>query len=289
MRRAALLALFSVLASFPVPVETATPTPARPSPGWAAPSPDVVRLVSEGVAAFQAGNLKSALKRFQEADNLAEGRSWDAATGMATVSIQLGRYAQARDIIQKLLEVDAPPGGAGLGQQLMGMCLAGEHRLAEAEAAFREALELRPNRPLSTRIGLAAVLCSLGREEEGLQLLDDEGLCAQEGVLDTGDETAKMPVRFEVGGSMTEPVKLSGSSPKYLESARLAYVEGKVILDLIIGDDGAVRCVRVIDGLPFGLSCSAAVAVANWKFKPSTERGEPIECRYILSVRFDLR
>lgn len=289
MRRTAIVAVFGVLASISALGDQETPTHAPQSLLWTVPSPEVVRLLRDGTAEFKNGKLGSALKRFQEADALAQGRSWDAVVGIATAAIQSGRYAKARDAIERLLEGEPPPGGAGLAQQLLAMCFAAEHRLAEAEAAYEEALELRPGRPLSARIGLAAVLCSQGREEDGLALLDDDGLCAREGQSGAGAETEAGPPRFEVGGEITEPVKLSGSSPKYVEAARLAFVEGKVTLELIIGVDGAVRCVRVINGLPYGLSCSAAVAVASWRFQPAMEEGEPVECRYFLDVRFDLR
>jgi len=44
----------------------------------------------------------------------------------------------------------------------------------------------------------------------------------------------------------------------------------------------------VIKGLPLGLSESAVEAVKQWKFKPGTLNGEPVEVIFNLTVNFKL-
>ena len=97
------------------------------------------------------------------------------------------------------------------------------------------------------------------------------------------------PVRFIVGGNITEPEKLSGPNPIYPEAARRARIQGVVVLECIIGKNGAVREAKVLRGLPLGLTESAVDAVKKWKFKPSTLNGKPVEVLYILTVRFNLQ
>ncbi|MCU0303115.1 MAG: energy transducer TonB [Thermoanaerobaculales bacterium] len=97
------------------------------------------------------------------------------------------------------------------------------------------------------------------------------------------------PVRFVVGGNITEPVKLSGPNPVYPEAARRARIQGVVVLECTIGKDGTVREVKVLRPLPLGLTEAAIDAVTKWKFEPSTLNGKPVEVLYILTVRFNLQ
>jgi protein TonB len=97
------------------------------------------------------------------------------------------------------------------------------------------------------------------------------------------------PVRFVVGGNITEPRKLSGPNPQYPEAARRARIQGVVVLECTIGKDGRVQRVKVLRGLPLGLTESAEDAVRKWKFEASTLNGKPVEVLYILTVRFNLQ
>ena len=97
------------------------------------------------------------------------------------------------------------------------------------------------------------------------------------------------PIRFVVGGKITEPEKISGPVPLYPEAARRARIQGVVVLECIIGKGGDVTDVKVLRGLPLGLTESAVDAVRSWKFKPSTLNEKPVEVLYILTVRFNLQ
>jgi TonB family protein len=97
------------------------------------------------------------------------------------------------------------------------------------------------------------------------------------------------PIRFVVGGNITEPVKLSGPNPIYPEAARRARIQGVVVLECIIAKDGSVREAKVLRGLPLGLTEAAVDAVKKWKFEPSTLSNKPVEVLYILTVRFNLQ
>lgn len=251
--------------------------------------PDVVRSVHDGAMALQSGDFKSALKHFQLADKMAGGLSWDAAAGAASASLQLGKVSQALEYSERMLEIDQTPVRRGIAYQLMGSCFAEKNRLSDAEEALREAVELLPGRPIGTRIALAKVLCRQEREEEALKFLDEDGLCRQkhDNVVDPSEPART--IRWELGGSVTEPVKLSGKGPLYPEGARRARVQGKVVMGVVIGEDGGVRCLTLLDGLSHGLNCSAALAVMDWKFSPSTIEGKPIDVYYLLSVDFGIR
>jgi protein TonB len=97
------------------------------------------------------------------------------------------------------------------------------------------------------------------------------------------------PIRFVVGGNITEPKKISGPNPVYPEAARRARIQGVVVLECTIGKDGRVQNVKVLRGLPLGLTETAVDAVNKWRFEPSTLNGKPVEVLYILTVRFNLQ
>jgi protein TonB len=124
--------------------------------------------------------------------------------------------------------------------------------------------------------------------EEDIDFIPDENLVL--GVPDAPPPPEpEGPVRFVVGGNITEPVKLSGPNPVYPEAARRARIQGVVVLECIIGKNGVVREATVLRGLPLGLTEAAVDAVKKWRFEPSTLNGKPVEVLYILTVRFNLQ
>ncbi|MFL6193548.1 MAG: energy transducer TonB [Thermoanaerobaculia bacterium] len=92
---------------------------------------------------------------------------------------------------------------------------------------------------------------------------------------------------YRVGGGVTRPELLSqGARPVYTETARRARVQGVVILEAVIDEQGDVTNVRVLKGLPMGLDQSAIDAIKTWKFKPATFEGRPVKVYYVLTVNF---
>lgn len=85
------------------------------------------------------------------------------------------------------------------------------------------------------------------------------------------------------------PRRTSTVAPPYTETARRARVEGFVILQSIIDTEGRIRKVRVLRGLPLGLTEAAVAAVRQWRFKPATRDGEPVEVYYNLTTSFRLQ
>ena len=89
------------------------------------------------------------------------------------------------------------------------------------------------------------------------------------------------------GKEVQRPEILSQSPPPvYLDRARRAKVEGKVILGAIIARDGSVYQPGVVRGLPEGLDIAAIEAVCAWRFKPARLNGEPVRMYYNLPITF---
>jgi len=94
------------------------------------------------------------------------------------------------------------------------------------------------------------------------------------------------PVR--VGGNIRPPQKVTDVAPVYPQLARLAHVEGVVILEAVIGEDGAVRDVRILRSIPL-LDDAAKEAVRQWRFTPTLLNGEAVPVVMTVTVAFKLR
>jgi protein TonB len=94
------------------------------------------------------------------------------------------------------------------------------------------------------------------------------------------------PIR--VGGAVTRPERVRDVPPIYPTVARLAGVEGTVILEAVIGRDGTVDDVRVLRSVPL-LDDAAREAVRQWLFTPTRLNGEPVPVVMTVTVTFRLR
>lgn len=103
----------------------------------------------------------------------------------------------------------------------------------------------------------------------------------------TGDaKPSDGPLR--VGGDVKAPVAINRTKPDYTDAARKGHVTGVVIVEAIVNKQGEVERVKVLKGLPMGLSEQALEAVKKWRFRPGTLNGEPVEVIFTLTVNFTL-
>lgn len=75
--------------------------------------------------------------------------------------------------------------------------------------------------------------------------------------------------------------------PLYPTTAKQLGIQGSVLLKAVIGADGTVRELRVIDGHPL-LAPAAIEAVKRWKYKPYSVKGKPVEVETTITVNFRL-
>jgi len=73
--------------------------------------------------------------------------------------------------------------------------------------------------------------------------------------------------------------------PEYPESARQAKVEGVVVLDVIIGEDGSVVSMHPESG-PDVLTHAAMDALRWWRFLPYEMDGKPVAVETKVAVEF---
>lgn len=94
---------------------------------------------------------------------------------------------------------------------------------------------------------------------------------------------------MQISGNVLAPVRIFAPDPHYPEEARHARVQGVVILQTIIDILGNVTDVKVLKGLPSGLTESAVEAVSRWRFNPATLDGDPVAVYYLVTVSFSVQ
>ncbi|HKX26258.1 MAG TPA: energy transducer TonB [Blastocatellia bacterium] len=85
-----------------------------------------------------------------------------------------------------------------------------------------------------------------------------------------------------------KPVFLYKEKAKYTEQARLNKVQGTVELDVLFRADGTISNIRVVSGLPDGLTEKAVEAALRVRFQPAIKNGVPISVRGPLRFDFNL-
>jgi TonB family protein len=85
-----------------------------------------------------------------------------------------------------------------------------------------------------------------------------------------------------------KPIILYKEKAKYTEEARQNKVQGTVLLSAVFTKDGRITDIRVIRGLPDGLTEKAIEAAQKIRFKPATKNGVPVNVRANLEFNFAL-
>ena len=97
------------------------------------------------------------------------------------------------------------------------------------------------------------------------------------------------PGTMWVEGDVLPPKRTFAPRPNYTEEARRARVQGVVILQAVVDAVGNVGYVKVLKGLPEGLTESAVQVVEQWRYEPATLNGEPVPVYINLTVNFSLQ
>ncbi|MFZ0708360.1 MAG: energy transducer TonB [Candidatus Korobacteraceae bacterium] len=105
------------------------------------------------------------------------------------------------------------------------------------------------------------------------------------GAANTGTGPAPVPV----DSAASRGVLLHKVAPGYPEWDRLARIQGTVVLEAIIGKDGAIKALKVVHSPSDGLAQAAITAVQQWRYKPYIKDGKPVEVSTTINVNFQLR
>ncbi len=101
------------------------------------------------------------------------------------------------------------------------------------------------------------------------------------------DESAKPPRKLRVSQSVMEGNLIHKIEPRYPQMARIAHIQGDVLLTTIIDKQGDVKNLRAVSGHPI-LIQAALDAVRQWKYKPYLLNGEPVEIETTITIKFHM-
>ncbi len=99
--------------------------------------------------------------------------------------------------------------------------------------------------------------------------------------LDEDDQPRFTPKKHLAG-----PVPIRKADPKYPSDLIKAHVQGEVVLYAIIRRDGSVDSIQVVRGLDPQLDKNAIQALGEWKFRPATRAGRPVDVEAVVHIPF---
>jgi TonB family protein len=76
--------------------------------------------------------------------------------------------------------------------------------------------------------------------------------------------------------------------PSFSEAAKKAGLQGSVLLDSVIDQNGRVARSNIVRPLGLGLDEQAIATVKTWRFKPATKDGHPVAVEINIEVQFNL-
>lgn len=87
----------------------------------------------------------------------------------------------------------------------------------------------------------------------------------------------------------SKPEPVFKTEIEYTAAARADGIEGRLKLKVVVGQDGAVVSVIVLQSVSPELDAAAVAAVKQWRFRPAMACGKPVAGgTYVLARRFEL-
>jgi periplasmic protein TonB len=94
---------------------------------------------------------------------------------------------------------------------------------------------------------------------------------------------------YRAGNGVVAPTLLREVRPTYTADAVQQRIQGTVVLEVVVGEDGIPRAVRVTRPLDSGLDQEAIAAVRAWRFTPGRIGNTPVDVLVTILVDFHLR
>jgi TonB family protein len=94
---------------------------------------------------------------------------------------------------------------------------------------------------------------------------------------------------FQPKPKLSSPVPVEKVDPEYPPDAIKAHIQGEVVLYAIIRKDGSVDSIQVVRGIDPALDRNAIAALAQWKFRPGTIAGTPVDLEAVIHIPFEYK
>lgn len=291
-----------------------TVLPATAAEPLARERPQVLEALENGMRRLERKEYRAAVSDFKRAGKLAGGPCGPCLLGLARAYNGKGDPTKAAEAARSAIPLIDRPDALAQAYNELGAALAGDDgtkNLAEAEKAFRKALELGLPSPGTVRANLAGVLLRSGRHAEALDLARESlsagppstnariVVCEAKRVLGTPYTEPALPppsercvphegLRLTSGatapaGSTTPPRKIFGQIPKPAPMP-FGSASTEAMLDAVIDEDGCVRDLRICKGGEEGFARAVREVISRWVFEPATVDGKPISVYYTITT-----
>ena len=125
---------------------------------------------------------------------------------------------------------------------------------------------------------VAAALASLARSEDlWFTVENDRRRLVVREVVSIGDREAPVPLRTHY------------VPPDYPEQARDARIQGTVALEGVLGLDGRIERIAVIESVDPLLDAAARESFEQWRYEPFVVDGLPVKTQLMMTVHYDLQ
>lgn len=98
----------------------------------------------------------------------------------------------------------------------------------------------------------------------------------------------KLAKAIRVGGQVRPPIRIKEVAPVYPAIAQSARVQGDVVIEATIDEEGNVADARIVKSVPL-LDQAALDAVRQWEYQPSLLNGVPTAVVTTVTVKFTRR
>jgi TonB family protein len=89
-----------------------------------------------------------------------------------------------------------------------------------------------------------------------------------------------------MSADLSGPSPVKKTDPRYPPTLINEHVEGEVVLYAVIRADGSVDSVELVRGLDEQLDANAMEALSQWKFRPASRQGAPVDLEAIVHIPF---
>jgi protein TonB len=93
---------------------------------------------------------------------------------------------------------------------------------------------------------------------------------------------------YRQGGKVQPASLIHQVNPVYPQIAQQTRVQGVIVMEAIISKEGSIESLRTVSGHPL-LFQAAIDAVKQWKYRPATLNGEPVDVITTITVTFTLQ
>lgn len=280
--------------------------------------PALPQALAEAERLLESREYPAAVDAFNRANELAGGPCGDCMLGLSRAYVGWGHNESAVEVMRQATRVLSDPLDLARAFNQLGVLLTAlrpqvDKDLAEAEEAFAQAIRIGgAGERAAARANLAVARFKRARYSEAAEAarqamregnlaaakLARVALCSarRAGSLPAAGETAAaspanaagpdLPHRVE--GEVSKPVKIYSPSPRYSAEARRAKLEGRVIVEAVIDEEGCVIRENLLERLDPGLDRAALDAVRQWVFEPALLALKPVKVYYTLTINFQV-